>query len=85
LRRLGAVLGPALFSVGDADRVQDAADNVVPNRRQVPYPTTPYEHNGVFLKIVTFARIYAVTSIPFVRRTRATFRSAEFGFLGVVV
>jgi hypothetical protein len=26
-----------------------------------------------------------VTSIPLVRRTRATFRSAEFGFLGVEV
>jgi hypothetical protein len=26
-----------------------------------------------------------VTSIPFVRRTRATFRSAEFGFFGVCV
>src|SRR3989339_1917115 len=26
-----------------------------------------------------------MTSILFVRRTRATFRSAEFGFLGVVV
>src|SRR6266850_2204510 len=29
--------------------------------------------------------MYAVTSIPLVSRTRATFRSAEFGFLGVVV
>jgi len=29
--------------------------------------------------------MYAVTSIPLVSRTRATFRSAEFGFLGVTV
>src|SRR5262249_48884132 len=29
--------------------------------------------------------MYAVTSMPFVSRTRATLRSAEFGFLGVVV
>src|SRR5215470_9157239 len=29
--------------------------------------------------------MYDVTSRPLVRRTRATFRSAEFGFLGVVV
>src|SRR5204863_7867650 len=29
--------------------------------------------------------MYAVTSKPFVRRTRATLRRAEFGFLGVVV
>ena len=29
--------------------------------------------------------IYAVTSCPLVKRTRATFRSAEFGFFGVVV
>src|SRR5690606_3364331 len=29
--------------------------------------------------------MYAVTSIPLVSRTRATLRSAEFGFLGVVV
>src|SRR6266581_7135352 len=29
--------------------------------------------------------MYEVTSTPFVSRTRATLRSAEFGFLGVVV
>ena len=29
--------------------------------------------------------MYAVTSTPVVKRTRATLRSAEFGFLGVVV
>src|SRR5436189_6455921 len=29
--------------------------------------------------------MYAPTSIPFVSRTRATLRSAEFGFFGVVV
>src|SRR6187455_776103 len=29
--------------------------------------------------------IYVVTSMPEVRRTRATLRSAEFGFFGVVV
>src|SRR3982751_6569229 len=29
--------------------------------------------------------MYAVTSIPLVRRTRQTLRSAEFGFFGVVV
>ena len=28
--------------------------------------------------------MYAVTSMPVVRRTRATLRSAEFGFFGVV-
>jgi hypothetical protein len=29
--------------------------------------------------------IYVVTSIPLVNRTRATLRSAEFGFFGVWV
>src|SRR5689334_4713420 len=29
--------------------------------------------------------MYAVTSMPLVRRTRAILRSAEFGFLGVMV
>jgi hypothetical protein len=29
--------------------------------------------------------MYVVTSIPLVRRTRATLRRAEFGFFGVVV
>jgi hypothetical protein len=29
--------------------------------------------------------MYALTSTPLVSRTRATFRSAEFGFFGVVV
>jgi hypothetical protein len=29
--------------------------------------------------------MYEATSIPFFKRTRATFRSAEFGFFGVIV
>src|SRR5947208_17151913 len=29
--------------------------------------------------------MYAVTSMPLERRTRATFRRAEFGFLGVMI
>ena len=29
--------------------------------------------------------MYAVTSKPFVKRTRAYLRKAEFGFLGVIV
>jgi hypothetical protein len=29
--------------------------------------------------------MYAVTSMPFVSRTRAILRSAEFGFFGVIV
>jgi hypothetical protein len=29
--------------------------------------------------------MYVPTSMPFVSRTRAIFRSAEFGFLGVIV
>src|SRR5471030_2541412 len=29
--------------------------------------------------------MYAVTSIPLVKRTRAVFRRAEFGFFGVIV
>src|SRR6266513_2908487 len=29
--------------------------------------------------------MYAPTSMPLVRRTRATFRRAEFGFFGVIV
>src|SRR3954447_20089145 len=29
--------------------------------------------------------MYAVTSMPLDRRTRATFRRAEFGFLGVMI
>jgi hypothetical protein len=29
--------------------------------------------------------MYAVTSMPLVKRTRAILRSAEFGFLGVIV
>lgn len=36
-------------------------------------------------KVCPSPGMYAVTSIPFVNRTRATFRKAEFGFLGVIV
>ena len=39
----------------------------------------------MLLEVVTHARMYAVTSIPLVSRTRATLRRAEFGFLGVEV
>jgi hypothetical protein len=36
----------------------------------------------VLLQVVPDAGMYAVTSMLLVSRTRATLRSAEFGFLG---
>ena len=36
-------------------------------------------------KLCPMPGIYEVTSIPFVKRTRATLRNAELGFFGVVV
>ena len=36
-------------------------------------------------KLCPMPGIYAVTSMPLVRRTRAIFRRAELGFFGVVV
>ena len=38
----------------------------------------------MLLEVVALTRDVGVTSIPLVSRTRATLRSAEFGFFGVV-
>jgi hypothetical protein len=58
---------------------------MVPNARQVSHTTAADQHGAVFLQIMVDARMYAVTSLPLVSRTRATFRNAEFGFFGVCV
>ena len=59
--------------------------------------TTPKKPNSALRKIARvrltngievttyIPGMYVVTSIPFVSRTRAIFRRAEFGFFGVVV
>ena len=39
----------------------------------------------MLLQVVPLAGDVAPTSMPFVRRTRAILRSAEFGFFGVIV
>ena len=51
------------------------------------YTTTPKKPNSALRKVarVRLTNQMEVTSIPLVKRTRATLRSAEFGFFGVVV
>jgi hypothetical protein len=45
-----------LFAIGDALGVEDAADDVIADAGQVADPAASDQNNGVFLKVVTFAR-----------------------------
>ena len=85
LGALGAVLRPALLAVGDAGGVEGAADDVVaqPGRSLTRPPRMSTTECSC--RLWPSPGMYEVTSMPLVNRTRATLRSAEFGFLGVEV
>src|ERR1044071_9267735 len=53
---LDAVLGTALLAVRHAGGVQRAADDLVPDAREVLDAATTHEHDGVLLQVVTLAR-----------------------------
>ena len=82
---LRAVLRAALIALLHAARVEGAADDVVAHARQILHAAAADQHDRVLLQVVSLAGDVAVTSMLFVSRTRATLRSAEFGFFGVVV
>src|SRR5205823_1727714 len=56
LRAFRAVLGAALLAIGDTDRVERAANNVIANTRQVLHAAATDEHNRVLLQVVADAR-----------------------------
>src|SRR5450759_3133185 len=53
---LGAVLGAPLPAVGDASRVQAAADDVVTNTGKVLHAPTANQNHRVLLQVVPLAR-----------------------------
>ena len=55
LRPLGAVLGTALLAIGHSDRVQRAANHVIPHARQILYTAAADQHNRVLLQVVADA------------------------------
>lgn len=55
-RPLSAVFGSSIFSAFDPDRVEGAADNVVPHSGQIFDSAAPNQHDRVLLKIVTNSR-----------------------------
>src|SRR5215468_2682028 len=56
LRALGAVLGTALLAVGDADRIERSADDVVADSRQVLDAPAADHDDRVLLQVVPDAR-----------------------------
>src|SRR3954471_10037406 len=56
LAGLRAVLTAAALAALDAERVERAADNVIPHAWQVADAAAADEHDAVFLKVVFFAR-----------------------------
>jgi hypothetical protein len=58
---------------------------VISGRREILHAAAADQHDRVLLQVVADPGMYVVTSMPLVSRTRATLRSAEFGFLGVWV
>src|SRR5207249_2290996 len=85
LRPFGAILGSAPAPPVNPEAVERAADDVITDAGRSftrPPRTSTIECS---CKLCPSPGIYAITSCPFVRRTLATFRSAEFGFFGVRV
>src|SRR5688572_17756783 len=54
LGTLRAILGAALFSIGNAGRIQGAAHNVITHTGQVFDTSATYQHHGVLLQLMTF-------------------------------
>ena len=81
----GSVFGAALLSVLNAYGVQGATDDMIPNSRKVFHPSSPNEDNGVFLEVMANPWDISGYFDSIGQLTRATFRRAELGFLGVVV
>ena len=80
-RTLGAVLRAGLLAILDALQVKRTAHDVVTHARQILDTTT----TECSCRLWPSPPMYEMTSKPLVRRTLATLRRAEFGFLGVVV
>src|SRR5688572_9809285 len=55
LGALGAVLGTALMTIGNAARVECAANDVIAYARQILHTATANQHDRVLLQIVAFA------------------------------
>jgi len=55
LGALGSVLGTALLAVGDADRIQSSADNVIADAGKILDAAAADEHNRVLLEVVADA------------------------------
>src|SRR5690349_4120707 len=53
---LRTVFGTAFLPVFHAGCIEASANNMVTNTRQVFYTTTSYQHDRVFLKIMSFTR-----------------------------
>src|SRR6266542_2200973 len=54
LGTLRAVLGTALFTIGDTGGVERAAHNVITHTWQIFYTTTAHQHYRVLLQLVAF-------------------------------
>jgi hypothetical protein len=46
------ILTPALFAIGNAGTIKYAADNMIPNTRQIPDPAATNHNRAVLLQIV---------------------------------
>src|SRR5262245_59477716 len=53
---LCSILGASLLAIGDALRVEHAADDVIAHARQVLDPAAADHHHGMLLQVVAFAR-----------------------------
>ena len=82
---LDAVLAAGLLAIADAGGVERAAHDLVAHARKILDATAADEHDRVLLQVVTLTRDVRRDLGAADRRTRATLRSAEFGFFGVVV
>src|SRR4029077_21245433 len=81
-RLLRPIPAAGLFPVGDAERIEDAADDFVADAGEVADTAAADEDDRVFLKVVSFARDVRCDFLP-VRETDAGhFPERRIGLLG---
>ena len=84
-RTLSSVFGAALQAVSHTGGIKRTTYDVITYTRQVFHTTATYHYDAVLLQVMTLTGNVSIHFLEFVRRTRATLRIAELGFLGVVV
>jgi hypothetical protein len=82
LRTFGTIFRTALVTTFHAGGIKGTADDVVTNTGKIFYPATTYQHNAVFLKVVTFTGYVGIHFLAIAQTNTGNFAKCRVRFLG---